>query len=161
MTTLTETDLVKISTEAAEHFADEYYTALNQAKDTIARFYLAPTTVPRPLPHVSYNGEVINDPAEIQMRFEKQMPYCFFDAESINAHVLNQTLEPLQNPSKKDAETNISMIVQVSGSVRLFERKEGPLRGFSDSFVLVPNKDAAATGKKSWLIQTQNFRFVV
>ncbi|GAB7366674.1 hypothetical protein MBLNU230_g8657t1 [Neophaeotheca triangularis] len=161
MATLTETDLTRVSTETADNFAEEYYSALNGAKDTLTRFYLAPTTVPRPLPHVSYNGEVITDPAEIQMRFEKQMPYCFFEAESVNAHVLNPALEPLQGGSKKDAEMNMSLIVQVSGSVRLIERKEGPLRGFSDSFVLVPNREAATTNKKSWLIQTQNFRFVV
>jgi NTF2-related export protein 1/2 len=48
------------------------------------------------------------------------------------------------------------------------ERKDGPLRGISESFVLVPNKEevgAKGTGKgdhgRKWLIQTQNFRIVV
>lgn len=97
------------------------------------------------------------------------MPYTFFELQSVNAHVLNPSLAPLDDSAKqKDREMNISILVQVSGHVRLFERKEGPLRGFSDTLVLVPNKEeAGAKGKgktgegRSWLIQNQNFRFVV
>ena len=85
----------------------------------------------------------------------------------MNAHVLNPNLNPGDGKSKKDAEHNMSVTVQVSGYVRLIERKEGPMRGFSDSFVLVPNTEVGgrATGKQDtgqkWLIQSQNFRFVV
>lgn len=51
---------------------------------------------------------------------------------------------------------------QVSGYVRLFERKDGPMRGFADHLVLVANKDLGKSGEgRQWVIQTQNFRFVV
>ena len=51
---------------------------------------------------------------------------------------------------------------QVSGYARLFERKDGPMRGFADSLTLVPNKDISKAGEgRQWVIQTQNFRFVV
>lgn len=101
------------------------------------------------------------------------MPFAYFEVQSLNAHVMNPSMAPLETegPNKakpKDLENNMSFLVQVSGYVRLFERKDGPMRAFSDTLVLVPNKEeAGAKGKsktgegKSWLIQSQNFRFVV
>lgn len=51
---------------------------------------------------------------------------------------------------------------QVSGYVRLIERKDGPMRGFADHLTLIPNKDTSKAGEgRQWVIQTQNFRFVV
>ena len=83
--------------------------------------------------------------------------------------MLNPSLTPLDpKASKREMERNVSLTVQVSGYVRLGERKEGPMRGFSDSFVLVPNKEEVGgrgTGKQDqgrrWLVQSQNSRFVV
>lgn len=71
---------------------------------------------------------------------------------------MNRCLEPPEGKSKRELERNMSLTVQVSGYVRLFERKEGPMRGFSETFVLVPGKGGA--GGREWVIQTQNFRFV-
>ena len=170
MATLTETDYTRISTDAAERLVDLYYTALNGQRNTIASFYV-PTATPdngRTVPHIAYNGEHISDAALFQERYVKQMPYTHFDAQCVNVHVLNRCVLPAEGKSKRDAERNMSFVVQVSGSVRLEERKEGPLRGFSDSFILVPNKEEVGgrgTGKqdvgKKWLIQSQTFRFVV
>lgn len=97
------------------------------------------------------------------------MPYTFFEVQSLNATVLNPSLVALPDkPKAKEIESNMSLLVQVSGYVRLFERKDGPQRGFSDHIILVPNKEeVGAKGKdktgegRSWLIQSQNFRFVV
>ena len=51
---------------------------------------------------------------------------------------------------------------QASGYVRLFERKDGPMRGFTDRIILIANKDTSRAGEgRQWVIQTQNFRFVV
>lgn len=170
MATLTETDYTRVATETAESFIDQYYTALNASRNQIKTFYL-PSSTPasgRSLPHISFNGELVQGAAALQETFEKQMPYTHFEAQSVNAHVLNPVLIPTENKSKKDAERNMSITIQVSGHVRLIERKEGPMRGFSDSFVLVPNTEAAGgkgTGKQNqgqqWVIQSQNFRFVV
>jgi NTF2-related export protein 1/2 len=164
MATLTETDYTRVATETGESFIDQYYTALNGSRKQISSFYLPTSTLPsgRGLPHISFNGELIQDAAAFQETFEKQMPWTHFEPQSVNAHVLNPNLNPGDGKSKRDAERNMSLVVQVSGYVRLVERKEGPMRGFSDSFVLVPNPD---TGKQDvgqkWLVQSQNFRFVV
>jgi NTF2-related export protein 1/2 len=163
MAPLTETELVRISTAAAETFTDAYYTALSASRSTISSFYLPPSTpsTGRSLPHISYNGELLHDPAVFQTRYEKEMPWTHFEVQSVNVHVLNPTLAG-------QGERGMSMVVQVSGYVRLKERKEGPMRGFADSMVLVPNKEEVGgkgTGKtehgRKWVIQTQNFRFVV
>lgn len=168
MTTLTETDLTRLSTEDGESFADAYYTSLNASRAQIASFYVPASAAARPLPHISFNGELLNDAAVFQQRFEKAMPYTHFEPQSVNVHVMNPSVGQVAGQGKREAEANVSLVVQVSGYVRLQERKEGPMRGFSDSFVLVSNKDetgAKATGKQSsgrkWLIQTQNCRFVV
>ena len=170
MATLTDTDYTRVSTGAAEHFVDEYYTALNGSRHRIKDFYVPTSALAsgRSLPHVSYNGELVGDATAFQERYEKQMPWTHFEAQSVDVHVMNPSLSVTEGMSKRDLERNMSLVVQVSGYVRLEERGSGPMRGFSDNFVLVPNKEEAGgrgTGKqdhgKRWLIQTQNFRFVV
>ena len=81
---------------------------------------------------------------------------------------MNPSMVNITSKSKKDHERNVSLVVQVSGYVRYHERKDGPMRGFSDNFVLVPNTEQVGgrqTGKldhgRKWVIQTQNFRIVV
>lgn len=169
MVTLTETDYTRASTDAAESFADAYYTALNGSRNQLASFYVPPVTQPsgRGLPHISYNGDVINDATVFATRFEKEMPWTHFEPQSLDVHVLNRALTPVEGKSKKELEHNMSLTVQVSGYVRLYERKDGPMKGFSDSFVLMPNKEevgAKGNGKsgqgRQWVIQTQNMRFV-
>lgn len=170
MATLTETDYTRLSTDAAEHFVDQYYTTLNGPRNQLKSFYV-PTANPangRSLPHISYNGELLQDASIFQERFEKQMPWTHFEPQSVNVHVMNPSMEPVQGTGKREAERNMSLTIQVSGYVRLAERKEGPMRGYSDSFVLVPNKEVMGgrgtskqdTGRR-FLIQSQNFRFVV
>lgn len=169
MATLTDTDYTNISTSAAETFVSAYYTAIDASRNTIKQYYV-PTSMPpsgRGLPSVTYNGELVVDASLLQDRFVKEMPWTHHDVQSLNVHVLNPSLTP-DAKSRKEAEKNMSLIVQVSGYVRLVERKEGPMRGFSDSFVLVPNKEETGgrgTGKQGhgqqWLIQSQTFRYVV
>ncbi|KAK3070680.1 hypothetical protein LTR53_010023 [Teratosphaeriaceae sp. CCFEE 6253] len=171
MSALTETDHTKVSTDAAERFVDSYYSALGGARSSIKTFYV-PTTMPpngRGLPSITYNGELMVDSSVFQERWEKEMPRVHFEAQSVNVHVLNPTLRAeVDMKKRKEAERNMSLIVQVSGSVRIGQPREGPLRGFSDSFVLVPNTEQTGglgTGKQDtghrWLIQSQTFRFVV
>ena len=169
MATLTETDLTRVSTEAGEHFVDHYYTALNGSRNTINGFYVPTVTsaTGRGLPSISYNGELVQDAGMLQERYEKDMPWTHFEPQSVNVHVMNPSLTA-DAKTKRDAERNLSLVVQVSGYVRIAERKDGPMRGFSDSFVLVPNKEEVGgrgTGKqdhgKRFLIRSQTFRFVV
>ncbi|PSK55196.1 hypothetical protein B9Z65_2585 [Elsinoe australis] len=172
--TLTEDDLTRVSTTAAEEFTDVYYNALNSARNTIASFYVPHSTISpgRDLPLITYNGQQLSDSPAFQATFE-QMPFTFFEVQSMNVHVTNPHVANIEaqsngKPRTRDLEQNISLLVQVSGYVRLIERKEGPIMGFADTLVLVPNKEeVGAKGKaksgegRSWLIQTQNFRFVV
>lgn len=173
MSILPDTEKTAISTDAAETFIDSYYTALNGARRTLTQFYVAtsPGENGRSMPHISYNGELILDSADFQDKFDKQMPWTHFEPQSVNVMVMNPAMTALPENKKDDrkaAERNMSLLVQVSGYLRLEERKDGPMRGFSDSIVLVPATEEAAgktTGKldhgRKWLIRSQNFRFVV
>lgn len=151
---------------------DTYYNALNGARSTISTFYMPRATLPsgKTLPTITYNGTQLSDPDEFQSLFANQMPFTYFEVQSFNATVLNPALTPIdvEKAKPKEIEQNMSVLVQVSGYVRLMERKEGPLRGFSDHLVLMPNKEeVGAKGKdktgegRTWIIQSQNFRFVV
>lgn len=60
----------------------------------------------------------------------------------------------------------MTILVAVSGYVKYGNTKEVKPRGFSETFILVPNPAVAASKQrlknvKEWLIQTQNFRIVV
>lgn len=161
-----------MSTTAAENFVNDFYTSLNGSRGQIASFYV-PSNNPstgRVLPHISFNGEQLQDANVLQDRFQKQMPWTHFEPQSVNVHVLNPSINPIDSSkvSKRELEQNMSFTVQVSGYVRLVERRDGPMRGFSDNFVLVPNQEEVGgrgTGKqgegRKWLIQSQNLRFVV
>jgi NTF2-related export protein 1/2 len=69
--------------------------------------------------------------------------------------------------ASKDFDRRMSIQVVTMGSVRLEEPLKGPIREFSETFVLVPNPEKLLTPnptfekgwQKEWLIQTQNFRF--
>jgi len=62
-------------------------------------------------------------------------------------------------------ERNISFLVMTAGHMRLEDRNDGPLMEFSETFLLVPNLEKGGKGvmtqRRSWLIQTQSFRYVV
>lgn len=156
--TLSETDYTRISCSAAESFTEAYYTALDSSRSHLSNFYIPTITAPRPLPHISYNGDVLNDSSLFQSKYS-EMPWTHHEVQSLNVHVMNRCMEPPEGKTKRELERNMSLSVQVSGYVRLFERKEGPMRGFSDFFVLVPGKGGKGEGRE-WVIQTQNFRFV-
>jgi NTF2-related export protein 1/2 len=168
--TLSDTDRTRVSTEVAETFTDAYYTILNSisSRDMIKDFYIPnnPGSTPnRTLPMINYNGDLSNDGLTFQTKFQ-EMPFTFYEVQSLNAHVLNPCLDPNGAKTRKEAERNLSLAVHVSGYVRLNERKDGPLRGFSEEFVLMPNKGelggkgTAKSGEgRQWLIQVQNFRF--
>ncbi|KAK4995125.1 hypothetical protein LTR66_005004, partial [Elasticomyces elasticus] len=146
-----------------------YYTSLTSSRSTLSTFYAPQTTLPngKILPTILWNGTNIPTPTAFQSLFTAEsMPYTYFEVQSLNAHVLNPSLEPIDDDraSRNKIENNISVLVQVSGYVRLIERKEGPMRGFSDTLVLVPNREGmrgkSGVGRR-WVVQSQNLRFVV
>ena len=159
---------------AAENFVDAYYTALQSSRHTISSYYCPHEvqTDGKVVPVIIWNGNLLPDVASFQKMFENDMPYTHYDVQSLDCHVLNPTslaADKVQGGSgaeDKDIERRMSIVVAVSGSVRLEEPQKGPLRGFSETFVLVPNPEKAVgkgpkAEKKGWLVQNQNFRYTV
>ncbi|KLJ07007.1 hypothetical protein EMPG_17506 [Blastomyces silverae] len=176
MAQVTEDTLTKISTEAASDFVQSFYPALQSARNTIASYYApAPT-----LCKILFNGNVVADGSSVQEIFANQMPPAHYEVQSYDCQIINtnypamtaasSTATASAKPLSSSAVArNMSILVIVNGSVRFGEeRGPGDLsnRGFSETFVLVPNTQAdagglKARGKKHWLIQSQNFRLVV
>ncbi|KAL9025007.1 MAG: hypothetical protein Q9196_006090 [Gyalolechia fulgens] len=163
MTGPAHVNAVKISTN------DSYYAALNAHRNTIASFYMASAEMPggKPLPSISFNGNQIPNAEAMQTLFEQQIPPSHYQVQCYDCHVVNPNYiaEGTQGWPAKSGK-NMTILVAVSGYVKYGDLKEAKPRGFSESFVLVPNPAVAASKQrlkniKEWLIQTQNFRIVV
>ncbi|KAI9818086.1 MAG: hypothetical protein M1827_000711 [Pycnora praestabilis] len=119
------------------------------------------------LPTIVYNGNVILDAVSFQNTFEKQMPATHFEVQAYDCHVINPNYTAVGSERSSGVSgKNMTILVIVSGYIRLGESRDGAMRGFSETFVLVPNPDPAnAKGpkhlRKDWLIQSQNFRLVI
>ncbi|EDN07735.1 conserved hypothetical protein [Histoplasma mississippiense (nom. inval.)] len=172
---------IKISIEA---FVQSFYPALQSARDTIASFY-APTPV---LSKLLFNGNIVADGPSVQEIFTNQMPPTRYDIQSYDCQIINTNYPALPASSSlssassavtaASAARNMSILVLVNGSVRFeveVEPGDSTNRRFSETFVLVPNAQAAAAAaaaaaageapkgreqEKRWLIQSQNFRLV-
>ena len=188
MATLTADTATKISTEglsecsdlrdalfhrlkivsAAGLFVDTYYPTLSSSRADIASFYMPVSAMPdgKPLPVIVYNGNIIPDPTAMQKLFQEQMPEARYEVQDYDCQVLNPhyIAEGTQGSSPSSGK-NMTILVTVSGQVRFGQPRAASMRGFSESFVLIPNPAATANtrGKhiKAWLIQSQNFRLVV
>lgn len=93
------------------------------------------------------------------------MPPTVYDVQAFDCHVVNPNFVP-EGETGFDAEKgkNMTVVVLVSGIVKIGEPAK--VRQFSETFVLVPDYDAAKAKRKGkaskgWLIQSQTFRFVV
>ena len=140
---------------------------MRSSRSTLDAYYVPKTTLPdgKSIPSIALNGAILEDGVAVQKFFIEEMPFTHYEIQSVDCHVLNPNLNPLESGRKVEAERNMSLLVSVSGWVRLQEAAKGPTRGFSETFVLVPNEEYSKkkvpnTNKKSWLIQTQNFRYV-
>jgi NTF2-related export protein 1/2 len=148
---------------------EAYYDILSNARTSIVNYYQAKETAPdgATLPNIVWNGNQIPGAEAFQKMFVDEMPYTFYETQSIDCHVLNDQFYPPSAGVRINNDKNLSLLVVVSGYLRLEDRKEGPMREFSETLILVPNKDKAsgrtnaASSKRNWLIQTQIFRFVV
>lgn len=153
---------------AALNFVEHYYRALESHRATIATFYMEPTTSSdgKALPTIVYNGCIYADGHALQKAFLEVMPPSHFDVQSVDSHCLNPNYVPEGTQGGNPAsEINMSVLVTVSGSVRLEANRSAPLQGFSESLILVPNIAATrrnTRGKpvKGYLVQSQTFRLV-
>ena len=151
---------------AAQKFVGSYYKALESQRATIASFYIEPTTSNdgKALPSIIYNGHVHNRGDTIQKWFVEEMPPTHFDVQSVDSHCLNPNYHP-EGKQRGGPESGMSVVVTVSGSVRLEDSRSAPLKGFSESFIIVPNPAAMGhhtRGKpvKDYIVQTQTFRLI-
>jgi NTF2-related export protein 1/2 len=119
------------------------------------------------IPDILWNGNSFADGSALQKMFADEMPaHLFYDVHAFDSQVLNPRFS---TDPKIKADKNFSMLVTTSGHLRLEDRKTGPLKDFSETFLLVPNVEKAVTGAgkgavsrtRDWLIQMQNFRYVV
>ncbi|KAJ5934801.1 hypothetical protein N7466_004348 [Penicillium verhagenii] len=161
MAPASDDQLVRVSTEAATDLVQTFYGALTSNRETIASFY-------DPAPSkILFNGNTVADGAAVQDIFVNQMPHAHYEAQSYDCQVINRAyptvtasgLKPTTEMTVKD----MSILVIVSGHVRYGENRDQPQRGFSETFVLVPNPSTERGNKRrrDWLIQSQNFRLVV
>ena len=152
----------------AETLVQTFYTALHKDRNTLSTFYLPLTTLSdgKTLPSIVINGNVLSSPAALQDLFVHQMPPMQYDAQAFDAQVVNPNFAADGDGAHPPASgRNMTVLVIVSGNVKVGERKDLELRGFSESFVLVANPEAGKRGRgkreREWLIESQNFRFVV
>ncbi|KXG53774.1 Nuclear transport factor 2, Eukaryote [Penicillium griseofulvum] len=161
MAAASEDTLTKVSTEAATEFVKTFYPALGSNRQSLSSYYsLEPTTI-------LFNGNRVTDGAAVQEIFTNQMSPTHYEVQSYDCQIINKAyptvlpgggLKPQSEMGVKD----MSFLIVVSGFVRYGEGREQPQRGFSETFVLVPNPSAErARGRKDWLIESQNFRLVV
>ncbi|KAJ5225395.1 hypothetical protein N7468_006620 [Penicillium chermesinum] len=159
----TEDQLTKVSTEAATNFVRTFYPALQSNRDSISSFY---SETPA---KILFNGNTVADGKAVQDIFTNQMPVSYYEVQSFDCQIINRsypTPTPT-GPKQPDQRTvkDMSILVVVSGSVRYGDRDPAkPQRGFSETFVLVPNATGGDHGKgrrSEYLIEDQNFRLVV
>lgn len=153
---------------AAQIFVESFYSALNNphSRSSLTNFYLKPT--PTCKVDLTLNGAVIADPTALQEIFEKQIEKCHYDVQAYDCQVVNRnyTVGAPEGTLGQDKDgRKMSIVVMVNGSVKYFgEDNDGEVKGFTDSFLLVPNWETQGPkGNKKgrrWLIQTQTFRVV-
>ncbi|KAF2198025.1 hypothetical protein GQ43DRAFT_465947 [Delitschia confertaspora ATCC 74209] len=170
-----------VACEAADTFVDAYYEALRHDRPSISSFYCAKGTKGSlPVPNIAWNGNTYTDAFEFQLYVE-ELTYLNFEVECVNCIVLDPKCVPVEqlkrggdNPENA-LERGMSFTILATGKVRVQEQLKGPLRSFSESFVMVPNPDyepkqvvigdrqkseeEATKWNRAWLIETQNFRF--
>jgi NTF2-related export protein 1/2 len=121
----------------------------------------------KPLPAIVFNGNVIATADAFQKMFVEDMPQTHYDAQSYDCQIINPNYiaagMAVTDGSKGQ---NITVLVVISGNVRLGTGKESEVKGSSESVVLVPNPEKALPkakrkSMKDWLIQSQTFRLVV
>lgn len=111
-----------------------------------------------------FNGNPVADGNAVQEIFVSQMPPTHYEVQSFDCQIINKQYPTATIGRQIDPRKDISILVVVSGYVRFGESRDLPQRGFSETFVLVPNPSSeGGKGKRrrDWLIQTQNFRLVV
>lgn len=129
---------------------------------------------------ILFNGNTVADGAAVQDVFVNQMPRARYEVQSFDCQIINSNYVPPEaTPSAPTPTTarqasaaaarKMTLLLLVSGSVRFGEDRDSrdPMadRGFSETFILIPNPQYESgprgKAKKQFLIQSQNYRLVV
>lgn len=153
----------------AETHVQRYYKALESSRPSIASYFMPETVMPdgKPLPSIVFNGTVQSSADALQKMFEDEMPPAQYDIQSYDCQVLNPNYAAIGTKATSGSNgRNMTVLMVISGTVKLGNQKESETKGFSDTFVLVPNPEAAAAKArkspvKEWLVQSQTFRLIV
>ena len=119
------------------------------------------------LPLIFFNGNQIPDAAAMQAMYQQQMPESRYEVQSYDCQVVNPSyISEGTQGFPAGTGRNMTILVAVSGYVKYGTSRDAKARGFSESFVLMPNPAAATSRQRrqdlrEWLIQTQHFRIVV
>lgn len=155
------TDICLLLCSAATEFIKTFYPALGSNRESLSSYYsLEPTTI-------LFNGNRVADGAAVQEIFTNQMSPTYYEVQSYDCQIINKAYPTILpggglKPQSEMGVKDMSFLIVVSGFVRYGEGRDQPQRGFSETFVLVPNPSAErARGRKDWLIESQNFRLVV
>ena len=118
------------------------------------------------LPTIVFNGNTLPDAPALQTMYDQHMPETHYEVLSYDCQVLNPNVavDGVAGVSGTHRK-KMSILVLVSGSVKMGKPNEAKLQGFSEALVLVPNPNAfAVKGRtrnvKEWLIQSDHFRLV-
>lgn len=127
------------------------------------------TTLPdgSSIPSITINGTVIANPEELQSFLENTASNAYYEVQSFDAHVVNPNYIA-EGASGTMGETgkNMVILINASGYVKYGTEHSSAPRGFSESFILAPNKEFEKLKNKKanireWLIMSQTFRIVV
>ena len=155
---------------AAQNHIQKFYRALQSDQSKIASFYAPADENETKLPGLAFisivfNGNEFLDPQDFQTIITETMSPIQYEIHAFDCQTIIPSVNPkcdiIPNASKGTAMT---LLILVSGGVRIGPLKESEMKGFSESFVLVPNPLFSNLRKKGkhtmeWLIQSQTFRY--
>lgn len=119
------------------------------------------------IPSITINGAVIANPVELQSLLEATAPNANYEVQAFDAHVVNPNyIAEGTTCTISETGKNMAVLINVNGYVKYGAEHGSTPRGFSESFILVPNKEFEKLKNKKanireWLIMSQTFRIVV
>lgn len=153
----------------AQNFLDTYYPAFGSNRNILSSFYMPETSLPNgsSIPSITINGTVIANPVELQSLLEETAPNAHYELQAFDAHVVNPNYIA-EGTTGNISETgkNMVILINANGYVKYGTEHGSTPRGFSESFILAPNKEFEKVKNKKantreWLIMSQTFRIVV
>lgn len=153
----------------AQNFLDTYYPAFGSNRNILSSFYMPETSLPNgsSIPSITINGTVIANPVELQSLLEETAPNARHEVQAFDAHVVNPNyIAEGTTGNMSETEKNMVILINANGYVKYGTEHGSTPRGFSESFILAPNKEFEKVKNKKantreWLIMSQTFRIVV